>query len=242
MIAAGPRGAAAALAVVALGLTARAAPARAGGPGAAAATPVAAADRAAVADDGAADAGDAPDPDDELVPDARARRQAAEANLEPERMREGLAIGVSVGPSWQIGFGIEEASALGGSLDLRLGTSASDRFGWFVDFVLTGTARQGDTSTTKLNQNATLAFGGQLFLNDVLSVRAGVGLAQLGLRSEEGQADLVQRTGVGVLSGGGLDLLRRGRFALSGDITFTASAYGDGAVGAVIFQLAATWY
>ena len=179
--------------------------------------------------------------DDEIVPDRRARAQAAEANLEPERQREGLAIGVLLGPSMQVGFGIEEASAVGGSFDLRLGTSATDRLAWFVDFLLTGTARQDDTSSNTINQNATLTLGAQLYLLHALHLRAGAGLSSLTLRSE---SDAAQRSrgGLGVLGGGGLDLLRQGRFALSGDVTFTFSVYDGGAVGAFVAQLGATWY
>ncbi len=179
----------------------------------------------------------ASDESDDIVPDARARDQAAEANLEPERMREGLAIGVSLGPSMQVGFDIEEASAVGGSLDLRIGTSATDRLAWFVDLLVTGTGRKTDSSKNTLNQNSSLTLGGQLFILQAVHLRAGAGLASLALRSDERT-----KNGLGLLGGGGIDFLRRGRLALSADLTFTFSVYGDGAVGAFAGQLGATWY
>jgi hypothetical protein len=180
---------------------------------------------------------------DEIVPDKKARRMAAEANLEPTRRREGLAIGFGLGPSMQIGFGIEEASGTGGSFNLRIGTSASDRIAWFVDLFAAGTPREGDTGMNKLNQSTNLTAGAQLFLLETLWLRAGLGLGQLDLRSEEGGTDArSHHTGLGMIGGGGIDFLRRGRFALSGDLTFVSGVYKDGFVSAAVFQLGFTWY
>jgi len=180
---------------------------------------------------------------DEIVPDKKARRMAAEANLEPERRREGLAIGFGLGPSMQIGFGIEEASGTGGSFNLRIGTSASDRLAWFVDFFVAGSPREGDTGENKLNQSVNLTAGAQVFALEVLWLRAGLGLGQLELRSEDATGpEKTHYAGLGAIAGGGIDFLRRGRFALSGDLTFVSGIYKDGFVTAAVGQLGFTWY
>jgi hypothetical protein len=188
------------------------------------------------------DAAGEPADSDEIVPDRKARRMAAEANLEPTRLREGLAIGFGLGPSMQVGFGIEEASGTGGSFNLRIGTSASDRFAWFVDLFIAGMPREGDTGSNKLNQATNLTAGGQIFVLEVLWLRAGAGLGQLTLRSEVGGPEKISRAGLGMIGGGGIDLLRRGRFALSGDLTFVSGIYRDGFVTAAVGQLGFTWY
>jgi hypothetical protein len=180
---------------------------------------------------------------DEIVPDRRARRMAAEANLEPERRREGLAIGFGLGPSQQIGFGIEEASGTGGSFNLRIGTSASDRLAWFVDFFVAGSPREGDTGDNKINQAVNLTAGAQLFLLEAFWLRGGLGLGQLELRSEDATGpEKTHYAGLGAIAGGGIDFLRRGRFALSGDLTFVSGIYKDGFVTAAVTQLGFTWY
>ena len=210
-----------------------------------AAAGLAAAAAPAAADEARGDearAGEADDADAPIVPDDRAVRAAREANLEPTRRREGLALGVAVGPTIQVGFGIEEASGNGGSFDVRIGTSASDRLAWFVDVFLAGLPREGDTGRNKLNQSAFLTGGGQLFLLEALWLRAGAGFSSLTLRSEESQGDAVTFNGLGVLVGGGIDFLRRGRFALSGGLTILSGVYADGFVSSGVLQLALTWY
>ncbi len=182
---------------------------------------------------------------DEIVPDRRAIRQASEANLEPERLREGFAFGVAFGPTMQIAFGdrLAEASGTGGSFNLRIGTSATDRLGWFLDFLLAGTPRQGDTGKNKLNQSAGLVVGAQFFALEALWLRAGVGLATATLRSEtETPMDPNEHAGLGVITGGGIDFLRRGRFALSGQLTFMTGFYRGGVATAAVSALGLTWY
>lgn len=201
--------------------------ARAGGPGEAAPAPA------------------SEEPDDEIVPDRRAVRQAAEANLEPERLREGFAIGFAIGPTMQIGFGddLAEASGTGGSIGLRIGTSATERLAWFLDFVIAGMPREGDTGKNKLNQSAALAVGAQFFPLQALWIRGAVGLATATLRSETTTAmEPNQHTGLALLAGGGIDFLRRGRFALSGQLTFITGVYGGGAATAAVSALGLTWY
>jgi hypothetical protein len=183
--------------------------------------------------------------DDEIKPDRRAVRQAREANLEPERLREGLAIGIAIGPTMQIGFGerLAEASGTGGSFDIRIGTSATERLAWFLDFLIAGSPREGDTGKNKLNQTAGLIVGAQFFPLQALWVRAGLGIATATLRSETPEPmDPNNHTGLGVIVGGGIDFLRRGRFALSGQLTFMTGIYGGGAATAAVSAIGLTWY
>lgn len=180
---------------------------------------------------------------DEIVPDGKARRMAAEANLEPVRRREGLALGVALGPSLQIGVGeaLEEATGTGGSLDLRIGNSASDRLAWFVDLFVAAAPREDDASAVNINRTTTLTGGLQVFVLEALWLRGGLGLATLDLKSEL-MPEKRSHSGLGGIAGGGIDVLRRGRFALSGDLTFVSGLYKGGFVTALVAQLGLTWY
>jgi hypothetical protein len=182
----------------------------------------------------------AADPD-AIVPDRGARRTAAEANLEPRRHREGLMIGFALGGSIQVGFtdAVEEASGTGTSFDLRIGTTATERLLFFLDLFAAGQPRQDDTSMTRVNPNTVLAVGVQYFLVDALWVRTAIGWGHFEAKSEVPE---VVRDGLGSITGGGMDFLRRGRFALSGELTFVSSLYRDGFISALNFQLGFTWY
>jgi len=179
--------------------------------------------------------------DDAIDPDPRAERMAREANLEPERQREGLAFGFALGPSMQVGFGIEEASGSGGSFDLRIGTSATDRLAWFLDLFTAATPREGDTSQVKINRTDGVAVGAQYSLLPAFWLRGALGIDTLTINSEEGM-DLPQFRGLGALGGVGVDFYRRGRFALSGQLTVLTALSRDGFVTTVIGQLGFTWY
>jgi hypothetical protein len=169
--------------------------------------------------------------------DDRARTQAAEANLEPTRLREGFAIGIAIGGGMQVGFGIEEASGTPGAGSLRIGTSASDRLAWFIDLIQAGTPRRGDDGGAELNRTNVLGAGAQIFALPTLWIRGGAGLGHLKLNSESNMGGYY---GLGMYGGGGVDFLRRGRFALSGEVEFISGLYKDGLVSAVVFQLGAT--
>lgn len=186
-----------------------------------------------------------PDEPDEIVPDRRAVHAAAEANLEPERLREGLALGFTLGPTMQVGFGerLAEASGTGGSLGVRIGTSATERLAWFLDFLLAGMPREADTGKNKLNQSFGVLIGAQVYPLNAVWLRAGAGLAAATLRSETATAtEPNEHTGLGLLAGGGIDFLRRGRFALSGQLTFMTGIYKGGAATAAVTALGFTWY
>ena len=181
--------------------------------------------------------------DDEIVPDKKAQQMAREANLEPERQREGLAFGFAFGPSIQMGVGdIEEASGTGGSFCLRIGTSATDRLAWFVDLFSVATPREGDTEKIKINQTSGIAFGAQYMVRPAFWLRGSLGFTALTIKSEQSMAEAIEYGGLGALFGGGVDIYRLGRFALSGQLTFVAGLYREGFVTTAIGQLGFTWY
>jgi hypothetical protein len=167
--------------------------------------------------------------DEPIVPDPRARRMAAEANLEPVRRREGLAFGFGIGGSMQVGFGedLAGASRSGAAVNFRVGTSASDKL----------TAAPPDREEeAEVQAHTVLCFGAQYFLLEALWLRASLGWATLPVNE-------LRRDGLGSLVGGGIDFLRRGRFALSGNLTFVSSIYFKaGFLTAVSTQLGLTWY
>jgi hypothetical protein len=176
------------------------------------------------------------DEDEPIVPDPRARRMASEANLEPVRRREGLAFGFGIGGSMQVGFGedLAGASRSGGAANLRFGTSASDKLTWFADIFFAAAPPDGEEA--EVQAHTLLCFGAQYFLLEALWLRASLGWATL-------PVDELRRDGLGSLVGGGIDFLRRGRFALSGNLTFASSIYFKaGFLTAVSTQLGLTWY
>lgn len=180
--------------------------------------------------------------DDEIVPDKKAQQMAREANLEPERQREGLAFGFAVGPSIQMGVGdIEEASGTGGSFCLRIGTSATDRLAWFVDVLSVATPRDDDKDKPKLNRTDGLMFGAQYMVRPAFWLRGSLGFTTVTIKTESMMPEEAQG-GVGGLVGGGVDIYRLGRFALSGQLTVVGGVYKDGFVSSVIGQLGFTWY
>jgi hypothetical protein len=181
--------------------------------------------------------------DDEIVPDEKAQQMAREANLEPERQREGLAFGFAVGPSIQMGVGdIQEASGTGGSFCLRIGTSATDRLAWFLDLFAVATPREGDTEKVKINQTSGISFGAQYMVLPAFWLRGSLGFTTLTIKTEETMSEAQEYGGLGALAGGGVDIYRLGRFALSGQLTFVTGLYKDGFVTTAIGQLGFTWY
>lgn len=177
--------------------------------------------------------------DDEIVPDRRARRAAAEANLEPARKREGFAFGATLLSGLQVGT-LDEIYGSGGGLDLRVGTSATDRLTYFVDLVNLDIPRKDDASAIAHNLTLALTAGAQVFLFETLWVRGGVGFGRILVASDP--MPHPRHRGLMALTGGGMDLLRRGRFALSGEVTFVSGVYRRGVSSSFLFGIGLTWY
>lgn len=182
---------------------------------------------------------DEPDP---IKPDRRAVAEAREANLEPESLRQGLAIGVAVGPSMQVGSGISQATGAGPGFAVRFGTVASPRWVWLLE-VATTVYRQDipGQEESKLNQSAVISLGGQLYLKDAFWIRGGAGPARF-TRGVEGEDITASFWGIGVVGAGGLDVLRRRSFVISLEALTALARYRDGYVGGGTLQMGFSWY
>jgi len=176
-----------------------------------------------------------------IHPDPRAVAEAREANLEPESIREGLAIGVAVGPNIQVGFGIRESSGTGGSFALRFGTVASPRWVWLAELASTAYKQQDEDGKTRVNQSVLFTLGGQLYLKEAFWLRGGGGLAQFTRRTLTIDRES-NFWGVGVIGAGGLDIVRRRSMAVSVEALSTLARYRDGVVAAGTLQLGVSWY
>jgi hypothetical protein len=170
---------------------------------------------------------------------------------EPPMKRKGFAIGAALGPSVFKGAGgMDELQGVGGSLDLRVGTSAAANLLWLVELVAGGYLVEVNSAEVSggvdqtYNALTTLTFGGQLYIREALWLRGGVGFA--GFVEREGRSGPVdedtQRAGLAVIGGGGYDFFRRGRFALSLEVANTIGAFRNGALGQSSVVLGLAWY
>lgn len=207
-------------------------------PGATPNPPAAASPSAAAPIEPAADDPDEPEP---IRPDRRAVQEAREANLEPESVREGLAVGVAVGPNVQIGFGIDKSTGTGGSFALRFGTVASPRWVWLLELSSTAYQETDAAGGSKVNQSTLFTLGGQLYLKDAFWLRGGGGMANFTrrVRTMDPESSFL---GVGVIGAGGLDVLRRRSLAISLEVLTTLARYRDGFVAGGTLQLGLSWY
>lgn len=172
------------------------------------------------------------------------------APAETRHRRDGFAIGVGLGPAILKGGGdLGDVGGVGGALALRVGTAATPDLLWQLELVagayLVDIVDRADPSsrTTTYNANTTLTLGAQLYVLDAFWVRGGAGFA--GFQQRDGGADGAvseTRRGAALIGGGGLDLFRRGMFALDGEAVIGAAIYDGAAVGQLTLALTAAWY
>lgn len=162
--------------------------------------------------------------------------------------REGFAVGAAIGPGIFKGAGgMDELQGVGGDLDLRIATTATENLMWTIEIVAGGylveVTDAGGTDQT-YNALSTLTFGGQYYLRGALWVRGGVGFATfLEREGRGGEVDQeTQKSGVAFLSGGGYDFFRRGRFAFSVEVASTLGAFRGGVLGHTSLLLGLAWY
>jgi hypothetical protein len=167
---------------------------------------------------------------------------------DPPMKREGFAVGAAIGPGIFKGAGgMDELQGVGGDLDLRVATTATENLLWTIEIVAGGylveVTDAGGMDQT-YNALSTLTFGGQYYIRGALWVRGGVGFATfLEREGRGGEVDQEsQKSGIGFISGGGYDLFRRGRFALSGEVASTLGAFRDGLLGHTSVLLGIAWY
>ena len=170
-------------------------------------------------------------------PDRGAAAMAGEGNL--EWPRSGFRAAFALGPSMQVGMGIEESSGPGGGLSIRVGTASGPRLAWTLEASGAGFLQRDGREDPKLNNNSLLAIGAQVHLTEALWVRFGGGLASFTSRSED-RADPLN--GVGGVVGAGFDAVRRGNWALALELTVISAVYGDGAVTSSILGLGVAYY
>lgn len=162
--------------------------------------------------------------------------------------REGFAVGAAIGPGIFKGAGgMDELQGVGGDLDLRIATTATENLMWTIEIVAGGylveVTDAGGTDQT-YNALSTLTFGGQYYIRGALWVRGGVGFATfLEREGRGGEVDQeTQKSGVAFLSGGGYDFFRRGRFAFSVEVASTLGAFRGGVLGHTSLLLGLAWY
>lgn len=165
--------------------------------------------------------------------------------------RDGFAFGAALGPAIFYGSrGLSDVGGVGGALSLRFATVATPTLLW-VAAVESGNyaARivdqaDPDAAENTLATHSLLTIGGQLYLREALWLGIGGGLAFF-LREEADGAAIedTRRAGLSGYGRVGLDLFRRGRFALDGEaaVHLTRFRGGDGLVQTTL-GLGATWY
>jgi hypothetical protein len=173
---------------------------------------------------------------------------SADAYGDPPMKREGFAVGAAIGPGIFKGAGgMDDLQGVGGDLDLRVATTATENLLWTIEVVAGGylveVTDAGGTDQT-YNALSTLTFGGQYYIREALWVRGGVGFATF--LEREGRGGEVeqesQKSGVGFVSGGGYDFFRRGRFAFSVEVASTLGGFRDGVLGHTSLLLGLAWY
>tara|TARA_R110002096_G_scaffold299503_3_gene494075 strand:+ start:40338 stop:40934 length:597 start_codon:yes stop_codon:yes gene_type:complete len=152
--------------------------------------------------------------------------------------REGFAIGVGIGSALFLGSGQQsDARAGGGSFSLRVGTSAGENLLWFVQL---DAAAYG-----KKNNASLLGLGAHYYLRERLWARGGVSLANIvrqgDVRQEDDDKNYTEG-GLALVGGLGLDVYRRGVFAVDLELGLSHARYEDGTLSLALFQLMANWY
>jgi len=165
-------------------------------------------------------------------PDPAATEQAADANFDEDAPHHGFIIAFSIGPADQLGFGtITHASGAGFGASFRLGAQATRRIGLLFAIDSTNYVEQIDNNPSGINTSQVFSLGPRVTIRDALWLRAGVGAASFQRRATSGSTPERVFTGPGGTVAAGIDVVRRGRFALSVELTLIGSIYREGFVG-----------
>jgi hypothetical protein len=154
-------------------------------------------------------------------PDERAAAIAADGNF--EWPRSGFRASVALGPSGQLGFGLEEASGAGVGFSLRLGTASGPRVAWLVEVANTTYLAEDASGDPQRNTSSMVVLGAQIHATEVLWLRGGAGFANFDQPSEPEARN--PPPGWGATVGAGLDLVRRGDWAISAELAFLTALY-----------------
>jgi hypothetical protein len=173
------------------------------------------------------------------------------APAETRFQRDGFAIGVGLYTAIFHGRGeLSAVGGVGGALGLRVGTTATESLLWQLELLAgvyqTELVDQADPEARErlFHNHASLTLGGQLYLLDAFWLKAGAGLSSFLQSQGERQVAIERsrRSGFCAIGGGGIDLFRRGMFALDGEATLTLSLLDGAALGQLSIGLAANWY
>jgi hypothetical protein len=160
--------------------------------------------------------------------------------------RDGFAVGFALGPAVFVGGGeLDDIQGVGGDLNLRVGTTASDRMLWLLELQAGGYVvevnREGQKDTTN-NNHSTLTVGAQLYLREVLWLRGGLGVATVAEKQGDMVEEVVRKSGLAGVIGGGVDVFRRGVFAMDVELVITGAMFDGAAVGHSALMLGLMWY
>ena len=162
--------------------------------------------------------------------------------------RGGFAFGFGLGPSLFVGAGeLDSKKGVGGDLNIRVGTSATPSLLWQLELHGGGylvDLKDEAGSDRVFNSHGTLTLGGQVYVRELLWLRAGLGVATF--REQEGrngpEREGTRRTGLGMIAGGGYDLFRRGIFALDVEVVASGALFDGGFLGHTALLLGVMWY
>jgi hypothetical protein len=154
-------------------------------------------------------------------PDRRAAAIAADGNF--EWPRSGFRASIALGPSGQLGFGLEEASGAGVGFSLRLGTASGPRVAWLIELANTTYLAEDAGGKAQRNSSSMIVLGAQIHATEVLWLRGGAGFANFDQPSEPEAEN--PPAGWGATVGAGLDVIRRGDWAISAELAFLSALY-----------------
>lgn len=158
---------------------------------------------------------------------------AGDANLESIQPRRDFLLTAGFGPSFSIGFSLDDATAQGGALTLRLAHVANRRALFAVEAVVSALFF-GVSGHTYRTEASNLLVAVQYYVNPALWLRAGVGWGRY-MGRELRVDDFILRDrfvydGPSGSAGVGLDVLRIGRFRGGLELSSTTMINRDGAL------------
>jgi hypothetical protein len=154
-------------------------------------------------------------------PDRRAADIAADSNF--EWPRSGFRASVALGTAGQLGFGLEEASGAGLGFSLRVGTASGPRVAWLFEIANTTYLAEDVNRKVQRNSSSLVVLGAQVHATDVLWLRGGAGFANFEQPSEPEKDN--PPPGWGATLGAGLDVVRRGDWAIAVELAFLSALY-----------------
>lgn len=151
--------------------------------------------------------------------------------------RDGFAIGVSLGSAILLGSGKKnELRGVSGAFGIRLGTTAGEKLLWFAQ--LDGATRTDGSGASLLSVAA------HYYVREAIWLRGGAGFSSATQRVANlaGEVEAQTDGGLALVGGAGVDIFRRGIFAVDLELSLSRAFYGNGRVNVGTFQVAVNWY